>query len=774
MLFLVDVKKANHGWTVQVSDPRDEVASLLERSLESQPGQDGVFPLPPNNMPPLPENWTPADLEVVYNELMSQGTGPVQAFGRYLFDVLLGQDTWEQITSIAEGQRVELALTWDPTDHDLNRLPWEIMHSDQPSAPGRMPSTFLAAQPGVTITRRVESTFAENEIKLPTPPRVLFVVGAGLDDAEILPGAEYFGLLRNLRFNNLNRHLRTMILLNATTTRLVQAIKAFTPSVVHFIGHGTESISGEVQLEFRHEDDPTRAVGVRTEQLLACLRTDKNLPLPTVIVLNACSTAISTEMAVSRPMAAELVSGGVPVVVGMSGQVSDQACRLFAKGFYRALLEGGEIAQAAARGRWYAITHSGDGANRDLNWGLPTLFLASNVGEAHLSLEERSVDIGRENLASAYLVGEGFPVFCGHWRFFQVYTRLMLDEDRQYLAISSEGAESNDRVDSPDHYGRTRLLRELAAQAVRDHHVPVLITKDLLQVENNIPIGDGEIPWPGEFLDFINQVILSAAQNTRDYFINHIPAYQDLNWSWNYFPHLANLDSQASLPDGFPDEFRQDSNKKPTDIVMLARAFRIDLISLLDEVNSKLPETKRKSSRLVLLVDDVHQLGNYLNSFLTLLFDARGLRRASPRIKVIFTYRNGSDIVDIATAITDRFVPGLVQAEKLETLHRAVDPENTPLSDEEFLRLTYLYCHYLMNWQYQGHSMPLSLSRDKDKEAYVKWIVSEIASKVAGYPSRLKSEDVTSQIRTFSNMPGGILRDANDEDALRALGWIQS
>jgi hypothetical protein len=45
------------------------------------------------------------------------------------------------------------------------------------------------------------------------------------------------------------------------------------------------------------------------------------------------------------PLAVQLVEIGVPVVVGMAGEVSEQACRFFARRFYEGFLEGEEFTQ---------------------------------------------------------------------------------------------------------------------------------------------------------------------------------------------------------------------------------------------------------------------------------------------------------------------------------------------------------------------------------------------------------------------------------------------
>src|SRR5262249_55563289 len=151
------------------------------------------------------------------------------------------------------------------------------------------------------------------------------------------------------------------LLTHATLDSLAQAVKEFTPTVVHIVCHGDIADVGKQELspalEFRAKEGSDASIFVDAEKLLANLTIAPGVPHPPAVVLNACSTATSDELRVGRPFAAELVQSGIPVVVGMSGPVSDQACRLFTAGFYSALLESGSVAEAAARGRRAALAH---------------------------------------------------------------------------------------------------------------------------------------------------------------------------------------------------------------------------------------------------------------------------------------------------------------------------------------------------------------------------------------------------------------------------------
>jgi len=333
-----------------------------------------AFPLPPPGEVTLLPNTASyynlcaaTDKETIadfYRRIVEQKVptpDQMEAFGGYLFLTLIGERLWNKLKSVAGAERLELALSWREDDRAMNRLPWEMMF-----IPG---DDFLAAVPRVAITRRVAGA-SHRLTELPSPPRVLFVVGTDLTRDVIRPGAEYLGLIRALDHEGLS--LKTHLLLEATTEKLEEAVKWFRPTVVHFICHGWVN-NGRSYIQLRDKDDPILASSfdLYGDQLLRLLRTSLDLPLPPIVVLNACYTAsaeatedLAPAGQVSTPLAVELVRGdargGIPIVVAMGGEVSDQACRLFTWGFYHSLLEDGDLIYAAAEGRRFGILHGSD------------------------------------------------------------------------------------------------------------------------------------------------------------------------------------------------------------------------------------------------------------------------------------------------------------------------------------------------------------------------------------------------------------------------------
>ena len=188
----------------------------------------------------------------------------VEAFGRHLFQVLIGDALWRHLAADPPSA-VELLCT----DPEFTRLPWEIMHGA---------AAFLAGD-GIGVVRLAPAE--GEEMRVTVRPRVLFVVGAELHDARIRAGAEYLGLLRRLESTGLIMELH--LLTRATRTRLQDTVERLRPSIVHLdLPHGGPSPGTGGYLELSSEDATKRYDKVPARQLALLLG-----GVPQVVVMNA-------------------------------------------------------------------------------------------------------------------------------------------------------------------------------------------------------------------------------------------------------------------------------------------------------------------------------------------------------------------------------------------------------------------------------------------------------------------------------------------------------
>ncbi|MBV9958802.1 MAG: CHAT domain-containing protein [Acidobacteria bacterium] len=775
----IDVQPVTDGWEVRVvypaarpepgdaesGQPLSHGPRLLRRLGSAQDWN--AFPLPPlaevEQLPatasyyPLCAATDAGTIDDFYRRIVEQKVSApdqMEAFGSYLFLTLLGEAVWEQLKPIAETGQLELALTWREDDRAMNRLPWEMMF-----IPGKV---FLAAVPRVAITRRVAGV-THDLTELPSPPRVLFVVGTELTRDVIRPGAEYLGLIRTL--DNEGLSLKTHLLLDATTDKLEEAVKWFRPTVVHFICHGWVN-DGRSYIQLRDKDDqsPSSSLDVYGDGLLRLLRTKQDLPLPPIVVLNACYTASGGAVEdlvptgqVSLPLAVELVRGdergGIPIVVAMAGEVSDQACRLFTRGFYASLLEDGNIIQAASEGRRFGIRHGSD-PRTTVDWSLPVLFLSEQLSEAHLSFQLEAKDSKWQRKASAFATGP-YPVFCGRLPFFNLYDLLMADEgidlapakrgvDLQFLSIYSEAVTDKE---GSQQYGRTWLLKELAAQAVREGHAPCLIVNEGKKQD-----------WAGS-MEHLLDIIMPRALETAAIF--------EVDWVWEYIPKLRQakkgklLPKALKLPQRLVD-LHLNFNLDPLRPELLAQALCLDLQRLLEKLRALRPEKERDRTKLLLLIDDVHMMDEGAKILLNDFFGNFGLRAFRQEMRAVFTYtldKSQQTTVDVIK----------------EWLERTAWSQAVPLKKFEPPREDRLaYAYYLLNWRHEGGEQegkryPLTLVEGLTKE-WEDYVFGSFNDEVKGVPSKMNIE-ARAVVRAIRRVPSPkLLREANDEDF---IAWMK-
>jgi hypothetical protein len=788
ILITIEPLPQGDGWSVQAfkDGARVEHSQRYLRRIAASPLP---FPQPPQaESEAIPSGELHRDLCTTldgrkladtYAELLDRinTDKAVERFGRYLFTCLLGESLWTQLYQLAGDEPMELAIAYAPPQagstrerNAIERLPWEMMHS----ADG-----FLATKPDVAITRRVIGC-PQNARELKSLPKVLFVVGSGLDDSVIRPGAEYLGLIRSLSSSGLDVSLIAHLQLMATPQTLKQAVEWFQPDVIHFICHAGCDQKG-CFLYLLDEDAPhapKECYAPSLIQLLGLGAGKMEASRLQVVVLNACSTAQpSIEFGevgqISSPLAAELIRAGVPAVVGMAGEVSDQACRLFTRGFYSALLGQKDLEYATAQGRRAGII--GQGVSHpasSLDWSLPTVFLADGMSVTHLAIPPEAIRVARarDKIAREFAPLDSYPIFCGRLGVFESYNLLVAPPETQrttspgkqefsMLALPASEADKADKTRNDERFGRTWLLHELAGQMVRDGHIPCLVTADNIGVDELL-----KTPL-GLLRDIINAALRTATIFKID------------GWTAQNLLTLADWQPKTAAPATLPEEIRSYLAGVATvpDPNSQAMALRYDLLNLrqmiLKQIASGGAEEKglEASSKLILLIDDAHRLDTATTFLVTNLLGPSGLRGAAAQIRVVVTYAAVANDGQLDS------VKKLIQWQGKNWVHiQKLDRWKSP---EDIL----MYKSFLLHWQMEnlktGARKPLALRTDADA-AILQLFFDEMQKVVRGYPSRLPSPDVCEKIHFFLNaLPSArkeleIFREANDEDALSSLAKL--
>jgi hypothetical protein len=476
MIFRIDIQQDANVWQLQITSPSSPAWPERKRSgaLDSE-----GYPLPPKQesgswvdpwLPLCQDDATTQRVEA-YDRFIQgeprQGSRDVEAFGGYLFSVLLGED-WAAIrdTKPDEPIRLQLSLPASPVWH---LLPWEMMTN------GDGPLTTFGKT--VAITRLVrQDQVPEEPISMEIPLRVLFVVGRELD-SQLRPGAEYLGLLRQLQCTVGDQQqakgvaLHTRLLMEATTEDLQKAVNDFKPAVVHLISHGQMSGNESVVVLTRYDTTVRRNPKpdpVNVDRFATLLGAADKKTRPQAVVLNACDTARIGDVQAS--FAAELVRRGIPLVVGMAGEVADAACQLFARQFYTALVEQRPADIAAAEGRRAALLHFKN-YTQNFDWARAVFCQAEGLETQFKIQWSQKILI---KVAEDLRPKRKREPFCGRLQWLPLFLDLF---GKQIPNLAIESAEELDDAESPDRpqIGKSRLLEELEWLSVLDGWIPVRI-----------------------------------------------------------------------------------------------------------------------------------------------------------------------------------------------------------------------------------------------------------------------------------------------------------
>ena len=161
-------------------------------------------------------------------------------------------------------------------------------------------------------------------------------------------------------------------LATSTFTELRRALRRDEYHVLHFVGHGgydTDNEDGGLVFE----DDDRRSHFVSGELLGTVLHDHRSLRLA---ILNACEGARQSRTDPFSGVAQSLVRQGLPAVVAMQFEITDDAARIFAEEFYSAVVDRYPVDAAVSEARLALYEGDSDG-----EWGTPVLHLRARDGQ---------------------------------------------------------------------------------------------------------------------------------------------------------------------------------------------------------------------------------------------------------------------------------------------------------------------------------------------------------------------------------------------------------
>lgn len=288
-------------------------------------------------------------------------------FGALLFQEAVSgpvRDFYQKCQAQADrdraGMRLRLTL-----DQSVDDLPWEflVLNDD-----------FMALNPRSPVVRYIAGAASCSLVKVEYPLRLLIVIAKPSDEVPLDTDAEKESITAALKplTDQGVVHL-TFIEGNNTWKKLMDALLPNRTHILHFIGHGTfDEKNNEGVLIMADEDGKTELVD--SERLRVLVQGRSRLAL---IVLNSCLGTQGGDAQPFSSVAAGLVKSGIPAVIAMQFEISDEAAREISETFYTSLSLNMPVDAALTEARRRIFL-----SNRNsLEWATPILYMQVPDGQ---------------------------------------------------------------------------------------------------------------------------------------------------------------------------------------------------------------------------------------------------------------------------------------------------------------------------------------------------------------------------------------------------------
>lgn len=286
-------------------------------------------------------------------------SGPVRELGGLLFDSVLAGQGRGMLAAVRhqanrEGRQLRIVLQVRPPE--LARLPWEFLFDSREDDYVCL-STVLVRYPQVHAPVR--------PLQVTAPLRILGMAARPGDEQALAIAAERDRLDEAL--GGLQRAGRIELgwVPGQTWRDLRTAMRHDSWNVLHFIGHGGFDTAAQEGTLALADDSGGGTYRLGADSLAMLLRGHPALRL---VVLNA--------MDVFSSVAGALIRRGMPAVLAMQHEITDQAALEFSRTFYEELAYQPSVDRCVMQAR-QAIRLALPGS---LEWGTPVLYMRSANG----------------------------------------------------------------------------------------------------------------------------------------------------------------------------------------------------------------------------------------------------------------------------------------------------------------------------------------------------------------------------------------------------------
>ena len=293
----------------------------------------------------------------------SSPASTIQDFGGKLFEAVFSGDiahlfrsSLDTSSRAGKGLRVRLRL---PEDSELHVRPWEFLFDTESRE-------FLAVREHTPLVRYLPVAQPIPPITVEGPLRVLVALSSPTDHPRLDIAREWDILLSALDPSITAGQLELRrVPGRCTFDNLRDSLRHYGAHIFHFVGHG---IPGALVLE----QESGKGLEMEATHLRSAFPSGA---LPRLIVLNACSGAITQDVPFSG-LAQGFLRQGVPAVVAMQASITDDAALIFTRYFYRDLVEIGAVDASLTEAR---LRMQGNG--HPIEWGTPVLYMRALSGQ---------------------------------------------------------------------------------------------------------------------------------------------------------------------------------------------------------------------------------------------------------------------------------------------------------------------------------------------------------------------------------------------------------
>ena len=310
----------------------------------------------------------------------SSPASTIQDFGGKLFEAVFSGDIEHLFrssldTSFREGKGLRIRLRL-PEDSELHMRPWEFLFDTESRE-------FLALREHTPLVRYLSDAQPIPPITVEGPLRVLVALSSPTDHPRLDIAREWEILCHALEPSiSAGQLVLRRVPGHCTFDNLRDSLRHFGAHIFHFVGHG---IPGALVLE----QESGKGLEMEATHLRSAFPSGA---LPRLIVLNACSGAITQDVPLSG-LAQKFLRQGVPAVVAMQASITDDAAMIFTRYFYRDLVEIGAVDASLTEAR---LRMQGNG--HPIEWGTPVLYMRALSGQLFQPAANPAVNLDERKL----------------------------------------------------------------------------------------------------------------------------------------------------------------------------------------------------------------------------------------------------------------------------------------------------------------------------------------------------------------------------------------